>query len=248
MKKILLIILIGLVAQFGFAQTTATDFTVNDCAGNSHHLFSELDAGTVVVMTWVMPCSACIAVASTAATTAQGFTSSYPGRVKFYLVDDYANTPCNTLTSWASTNAISPNASFSDAAISMADYGGTGNSMQKTVVLGGASHTVFYNVNGAVTTGPLQTAITDALTSAGVTNYENVIQELTLFPSPALSNIKIIYSILKATNISIDLMNVLGEKVNKVPVGTQSPGKHEYQINIESLSKGVYFIKLSAGD
>jgi len=248
MKKTLLTALIGIAANFCFAQTTATDFTVNDCAGNSHHLFSELDAGTVIVMTWVMPCSACIAVASTAATTAQGYASSYPGRVKFYLVDDYADTPCNTLTGWASTNVISPNASFSDAAINMANYGGPGTSMQKTIVLGGSSHTVFYNVNGTVTTGPLQTAITNALTAAGVVNYENLIQGLNLFPSPASSTTKIIYSISKATDISIDLMNVLGEKINTVSVGTQSPGKHEYQMNMESLSEGIYFVKLNAGE
>lgn len=248
MKKVILAALIGIASNFGFAQT-AVDFTVNDCATNSHHLFSELDAGTVVVLTWVMPCSACIAVASTAATTAQGYASSYPGRVKFYLVDDYADTPCGTLTSWASTNAISPNASFSDAAIKMADYGGSGTSMQKTIVLGGASHTVFYNVNGTVTTGPLQTAINNALaTSAGIINNNTISLGLSVFPNPVTSNTKINYSLTASTNISIDLLNILGEKVNTFSVGTQTPGKHEYQLNMESLSEGVYFVKLNVGD
>ncbi|HEY4800620.1 MAG TPA: hypothetical protein VII99_16190, partial [Bacteroidia bacterium] len=137
MKKYLLSFSLILASRFLSFGQTAVDFTVNDCAGNSHHLFSELDAGNVIVITWVMPCSACIPIASTAATTVQGYASSNPGRVKFYLSDDYADTPCPTLTSWASTNSIATNASFSDATISMADYGGTGGSMQKTVVLGG---------------------------------------------------------------------------------------------------------------
>jgi hypothetical protein len=43
-------------------------------------------------------------------------------------------------------------------------------------------------------------------------------------------------------------MNQLGQKVNSVSIGKQSAGKHEYQINPESLSNGVYFIRLTAGE
>lgn len=246
MKKILLIALVGLIAQFGFGQTTATDFTVNDCSGNSHHLFSELDSGYVIVMTWVMPCGACIPVASTAASTAQGYSSSYPGRVKFYLVDDYANTTCSTLSSWATTNSISVKIIFSNAAISMTDYGTA--AMQKTVVLGGSNHTVFYNVNGTVSVSPLQTAITNALAASGIENYNNIISGFSAYPSPASSATKITYTLTRTTNIRIDILNVLGDKVNTISIGEQSPGKQEYPINIESMKEGVYFIKINAGE
>ena len=249
MKNFILASFIGLAAQFGFAQTTATNFTCNDCSSNSHTLFTELEAGKVVVITWVMPCSACIPVASTAANTALGYSSSNPGRVKFYLVDDHADTPCGTLSSWATTNSITTDAVFSNALVSMADYGGPGTSMQKTVVLGGANHTVFYNVNGAVTAGALQTAITNALAATtGIINNSTIITGLNVFPNPALVNTKITYTLTKATNVSIDLMNILGEKVNTFSVGTQAPGKQEYQINTESLGEGIYFIKLNAGE
>src|ERR1035437_9794087 len=101
MKKTLLSVLIGIAANLSFAQT-ATDFTVNDCAGSSHHLFAELDAGTVIVLTWVMPCSQCIPGAATAAATSKKYSTSYPDRVKFYLVDDpTGGYVCSTLTSWA---------------------------------------------------------------------------------------------------------------------------------------------------
>jgi hypothetical protein len=245
MKKIILTAFVGLVAQFSFAQA---DFTVNDCAGNSHHLYSELDGGKVVVITWVMPCGACIAIASTAATTVQGYSSTYPGRVKFYLSDDYADTPCNTLTSWASTNSITTNAVFSDAAVSMADYGGPGMSMQKTVILGGANHTVFYNVNGTVSANAMKTAITNALAATTGIPNNNISMGLSVFPNPALYDTKITYTLTKATNVSIELMNILGEKVNTTSLGVQSPGKQEYQINVETLKEGVYFIKLNAGE
>src|SRR5688572_17237395 len=157
MKKLLFTLFAVLAITFGCAQT-ATDWTVNDCAGNPHTLFSELDAGKVVVITWVMPCGACIAPASTAANTVTGFGNP---NVIFYLVDDYGNTNCASMNSWASVNSITANAKFTNAAIDMTDYGTAG--MPKTVVLGGTSHTVFYNVNGAVSQSALQTAISNAL-------------------------------------------------------------------------------------
>ena len=197
MKKILLSATAGLFTILGFGQTTATDFTANDCSGNSHTLFTELDAGKVIVLTWVMPCITCIPVASTAATTVQGYASSNPGRVKFYLVDDYADDACSVLTDWASTNSISPNAVFSDAKIKTSDYGGFGGEMQKTIVLGGTNHTVFYNLNGAITTAPLQTAINNALAASGIVNNNDVILGLSLYPSPASVASKLTYTLTK---------------------------------------------------
>lgn len=56
MKKLLLAFSQLLLSGFmAFGQTTATDFTVNDCGGTSHNLFTELDAGKVIVLCWPMP-------------------------------------------------------------------------------------------------------------------------------------------------------------------------------------------------
>ena len=55
MKKIVFSAIWLVTASFTFAQT-ATDFTANDCAGTSHHLFAELDAGKIIVAAFVMPC------------------------------------------------------------------------------------------------------------------------------------------------------------------------------------------------
>jgi len=58
MKKQILTFTFLILNTFGLiAQTNATDFTANDCDGVSHHLFSELDNGKVVVIAWVMPCN-----------------------------------------------------------------------------------------------------------------------------------------------------------------------------------------------
>jgi hypothetical protein len=153
MKKTLLTATAILSGMIAFAQT-ATDFTANDCAGSPHNLYSELDAGKVIVISWVMPCGACIGPSVAAYNAAESYASTNPGKVIFYLADDLGNTSCATLTSWGNTNSM-PNAiKFSSTSVNQTGYGTAG--MPKIVVLGGASHTVFYNQNSGVTTGDVR--------------------------------------------------------------------------------------------
>ena len=85
-------------------------------------LFSELDSGKVIVMVWVMPCGPCATHALSAYAAVQTYANSHPDRVKFYMVDDYANTTCNSLQTWASTYSMGSCTMFSNQAISMSDY------------------------------------------------------------------------------------------------------------------------------
>ena len=125
----------------------------------------------------------------------------------------------------------------------MSDYGTSG--MPKTVVIG-SNHFVSYNVNGAGSQTAIQTAINNSLT--GVNESPKADLGLNLFPNPATSSTKLTYTLTQKAEVSIVVMNELGEKVNTVSLGSQSAGKQEYELNIEKLSVGVYFIKLSAGE
>ncbi len=248
MKKVLLTALIGLALTFGFAQT-AVNFTATDCASTSHTLFTELDAGKVVVICWPMPCGACITGAKNCANAVQSFATSNPGQVKFYLVDDAGNTSCSTLSSWASTNSIVADAKFGNAGntIKMTDYGTSG--MPKLVVLGGPSHTVYYNVNGAGSVSAIQSAINNALSAmTGIAEANKNISAVSVFPNPATTNAKINYTLTTSVDVTIEVVNLLGEKVSFVSLGKQSVGKQEYEINLEALSAGSYFIKLNTGE
>jgi hypothetical protein len=106
---------------YGFSQNNATDFTALDCDGVSHHLFSELDSGKVIVIAWVMPCVPCGSIALDAYTASLGYTNSNPGRLTFYLVDDFANTDCQSLFAWANNFGMGNCTRFSDPSIDMED-------------------------------------------------------------------------------------------------------------------------------
>ena len=126
---------------------TATDFKANDCDGVQHNLFAELDAKTIVILAWVMPCATCVTDPLATFNIVQTYATSHPGQIAFYLVDDYANTPCSGFDAWANFYGLGTTTKFSDASISMSDYGTDG--MPKIVVLGGSNHQVYFNKNSS---------------------------------------------------------------------------------------------------
>ena len=247
MKKTFLLAFAGLLSIFGFAQT-ATNFTVNDCAATSHTLFTELDAGKVVVLCWVMPCGMCVAGAKAAYNVVQGYQSTNPGKVVFYLADDLANTTCSSLSNWATTNAITNSTKFSNAAISMSNYGGAPSGMMaKTVVICGTNHSVVYNVNGTPSSTAMKSAI-DGCLATGIADPVNEIATLQVFPNPADNSTGMSYSLSNASDVKIEIYNVLGEKVKSIFSGQQTAGEYHVNVNCAELHNGIYFVKLAAGE
>ena len=249
MKKLLLssslLLVSGLMA---FGQSTATNFTATDCASTSHTLFTELDAGKVIVLTWVMPCGACITGASNSASAVQSFASSNPGQVKFYLVDDAGNTSCSTLSSWASTNSITTDAKFGNSGnvIKMSDYGTSG--MPKIVVLGGSSHTVYYNVNGSGSVSAISSAITTALNAmTGIAESAASVSSINVFPNPASVSSSVSYSLETASAVNVELYNMVGVKVKTIFSGNQNAGEQKLAVDCSLINNGIYFVKIIAG-
>ena len=226
MKRIKIIFLLILSYVYGFSQNNATDFTALDCDGVSHHLFSELDSGKVIVLAWVMPCGPCGSIAMDAYTASLSYANSNPGIVEFYLVDDFANTDCASLFAWADNLGMGNCTRFSDPSIDMGDYGQIG--MPKIVVTGGAGHYIYFNKNGS--TQNINSAIDLALTGAGVTTSINDKKEILNFhcyPNPSNGVFKINYSFKNKSKWTVELYNLIGEKILKEKIISESlHGEH----------------------
>ncbi len=246
MKKIILITLAGIISSFGFAQTTATDFTVNDCSGTSHHLFAELDAGKVIVIAFVMPCTSCIAPSVSAYSEVQNYASTYPGRVLFYLSDDLGTATCSSITNWGTTNGITGVPVFCNTAVKQADYGAA--AMPKIVVLGGPTHTVLFSQDNGLNVTNFNAAINLGLV-AGIFENSKSDFELSVFPNPSKTDKTTInYTLKEGSDVTVDIYNTIGEKVKTIALEKQAAGKHESILDFESLTNGIYFIKLNAGE
>ena len=213
---------------------TATDFTADDCNGVSHNLFNELDEGKIVIIAWVMPCFTCIEDPVNAYTSViENYESDYPGKINFYLVDDYANTSCDNLNNWAEGYGLDGLIMFSDVSISMSDYGTNG--MPKIVILGGATeHKVYYNENSSTTgfNDALDLALSESMT---VTSTEPSL--INLYPNPALNYITIENN--KNEVLEACLYNDSGKLIKPIKVSALE----NKQLDLSSLTSGVYYIK-----
>jgi hypothetical protein len=247
MKKLLLFLFLLNCINFAFSQTTATNFNVTDCAGTNHDLFAELDAGKVVVISFVMPCGSCIGPSLSANSKVKSYATSDPDRVKFYVADDLANTSCSSLTSWVSTNGMTGVPVFSSKVVKMSDYGTAG--MPKIVVIAGKDHTILFNQDNTISTTDLTDAINKGLSLVpnGIADNSVADFKLELFPNPLKADkITLNYILEENSDIIVDIYNVLGSKEQTVIFEKQTPGKHDAVLNFEGLSNGVYLVKFNA--
>ena len=246
MKRSILFFLGILYAVAAFPQSNATDFSAYDCDGNYINLFSILDEGKVVVITWVMPCGPCIGPALESYLAAKSFEVSHPGMVNYFLADDFANTPCATLKSWGNSNSMDKaDAYFSDAAIDMLDYGSIG--MPKVVVVGCSSHEVFYNQN--YTAEGVEDAISQALESCETISsvdgqHFNDPFDLMVSPNPASSSVTIFANLVESGSLQMDVINLAGNTVVDIDGSVLKSGPNEIQIDTHSLPQGIYFVRL----
>jgi hypothetical protein len=249
MKKILLInALVCFSVGIICAQTTATNFTTDDCDMVSHNLFDSLDAGNVIVIAFVMPCGTdCEAYSLPAYSAVQSFATSHPGRVHFYLADDYGTTACATLNNFASNMPVST--IFSSPSVIMTDYSALGTGMPKVVVLGGSDHHIYYNQNDNKINFPgVEIAISEALLAPlGIEqSVSNNLKVLT-YPNPVNDMLNISYIINKSAIINFTIVDILGKVVLSIEDNLSSSIEESIKsINVSTLNNGYYFLEISS--
>ena len=224
---------------------TATNFTEEDCNGVSSTLYDQLDEGKIIIIAWVMPCDSCSYFGSRAYDAVQTFSESHPGKVEFYLTDDYANTSCSSISTWGTTNNMENHIAFSSSAISMSDYGSDG--MPKVVVLAGNDHSILYNKNnGSISYEGVLEGITTGLNTVGIEENEAINKTLSIFPNP--SNGAITLEFYMQENTTLEIFTILGEKLLDVNLENCNPNKkNKLEIDLSTQTEGLYLVHLKSG-
>lgn len=243
MKQVIFSSLLVIISLILTAQT-ATNFICNDCKGTSVELFTELAENKVVVLCWVMPCGPCVGPSLTTYNVVQSFQATHPDRVKMFLCDDYADTPCPSLTSWANTYGMTQVTLFSNNAIKMEDYGTPG--MPKIVVIA-PDHSVQYNANNAVDATALQNAINSSLTFTSVAQDNMNKSTLNIFPNPIRDKSIMQFTTTQPSQVEIDLLSLEGSVISKLFSGWLNNGEHIIETQLASVKPGVYFVRLNDG-
>jgi len=72
----------------------------------------------------------------------------------------------------------------------------------------------------------------------------NVDFGFSIYPNPASSNITITIANAPASSVAVNITNGIGQNVYSAK---EAPAKN-INVNVENLSRGVYFVKVNAGD
>ena len=82
----------------------------------------------------------------------------------------------------------------------------------------------------------------------GIKDVKGNISGLNLYPNPASEKINISFDINTPSVVNIEVLNIMGQMVQKNKFNMQNSGNHTVELNINDLSAGMYLINTTIGD
>ena len=246
MKNSILIAALLLAVNSTFAQTTAQNWTKTDCDGNAWTLFDQLDKGKVVLLQFdMMNCGLCTSAALYTDQIYSDYQTSHPGKMLMFSMGYDNYTVCSDMSSWKSSNSFTFNI-IEKCPSDVAYYGGMG--MPTIVVVGSSSHKVYYKKLQfkASDDAAIRSAIDKALAEAtGIEESKNLVNSISIYPNPADKITYIGYTLTKATDVKIEVYDILGKKIITTVSEKQNAGEHKFELNTKSLVNGIYFVNVN---
>ncbi|MFZ4399811.1 MAG: Omp28-related outer membrane protein [Bacteroidales bacterium] len=72
--------------------------------------------------------------------------------------------------------------------------------------------------------------------------------DFNVYPNPATENMQVNFNLTAAKKVDIQIYNNLGVMVYSSNEGQMTSGEHAVEINVSDLAKGIYFLRLKAGE
>ena len=235
MKKITYLAIILCFGVPAFAQTTAQNFTKNDCNGNPHDLFAELNSGKVIILEYIMTnCTPCVTAGNGLKSILADYAVSNPGKVELYAIAFDDSYTCADMLNWKNSNNLTTHTVFTTGGSDVTYYGGMG--MPTIVIVGGWSHQIFYKKLGYSPSEntPIRTALNNALLAASVSPVGSN-TNIEVFPNPASENIHITSQV-TANEVSISDLS------GKIVLTQLFPEAGQHTLSLNGLQQGLYFI------
>ncbi|MCK5789063.1 MAG: Omp28-related outer membrane protein, partial [Chlamydiia bacterium] len=82
----------------------------------------------------------------------------------------------------------------------------------------------------------------DELMGVSQTTLDN---DVTIYPNPITSNAQIEFNLIEQSEVTIDIYNILGKKIQQLQDGTMASGLQKVQINTDNLDGGIYFVNIT---
>jgi thiol-disulfide isomerase/thioredoxin len=113
-----------------------------------------------------------------------------------------------------------------------------------TVNDGGAQASTIVNYNGSYTYTELIGGA-DASTVVGVEESE-LINSFVAYPNPFNTFTNLSFNVAEASDVTIEVVNLLGARVMNMDLGTVVAGEHRQVLDFSELSSGLYLINITA--
>lgn len=224
-------------------QTTAMDFTMDDCNGNMHNLFTTLDSNEVVVMEYFMTCSSCIDAGHKIESMLVPLHAQFPGKINWYQFAYVNSYDCITVNDFVTTNGFT-SVAFDSGEFMVAYYGGFG--MPTVVVVAGPNHDVLFTDIG-FSTGDTTIMANAIRTFYGVGNAVSSIHEnensFSVFPNPANDEINIQLALSQNSLVQMQLIDLAGRVVAEIYNASSTEKILQQQFTVADLSNGTYLLK-----
>jgi cytochrome oxidase Cu insertion factor (SCO1/SenC/PrrC family) len=110
----------------------------------------------------------------------------------------------------------------------------------------GTTISVIFSDNGS-TDWESQEAVADVQTTVGVSE-NTLLESFNVYPNPTVNVINVAYNLNAASNVTIDVLNIVGARVMNLDLGTQSAGEQLTQLDLSALEAGMYLVNVTVGD
>ena len=90
----------------------------------------------------------------------------------------------------------------------------------------------------------------DNINVVGVTGINEVsnVASMNVYPNPMTNTATVDFNLTEASDVTITLVNALGQSVLTENLGNLGAGEQNYSLNAETLSNGLYFLNIKAGN
>jgi hypothetical protein len=122
----------------------------------------------------------------------------------------------------------------------------SGYGVGNAIVLDGYGNTV-YSTNGVFTFAATRNF--DVANNVNTTSVaeNNFVSSLNIYPNPASSAANLVFDLTEAKEVSVMVLNNLGQSVINNNLGRLTAGNHKHAIDCSVLPSGLYFAKITTG-
>ncbi|MEA3477751.1 MAG: T9SS type A sorting domain-containing protein, partial [Bacteroidota bacterium] len=66
-----------------------------------------------------------------------------------------------------------------------------------------------------------------------------------IYPNPAISTTRFGLKLEERSNVSIDVINIMGQVIKKIELGTLNSGNHPVELNVSGMTSGIYYVSVT---